>query len=191
MDILILASMVLLIILGLVLGLRGYKLIESFMRIFGGIVLGFTFLLIGLLIGYHLGGIWAIVLGPALGIIGLIIGIIFAPKIFWMILALVVFALCFGLGWRIGENLELDGMVVWGIALVAGLVGSWLFGLLARKVLVAATSLIGGMMVAVGTFAILIEEFDIIVAGGIAVGCLVVVAVLGYVMQRGKKGKNG
>ncbi|MEA3559883.1 MAG: hypothetical protein U9R75_11575 [Candidatus Thermoplasmatota archaeon] len=190
MELLILASMVLLIVLGLVLALRGYKLMEKFMRIFGGIILAVTFMFIGFMIGFYLGGIWVFVLGPALGILGFIIGFIFAPKIFWMILAMVVFALCFGLGWRLGENLELDKLFIWLVAFGAGLVGSWLFGMLARKLLVAATSLIGGIMVAVGVFNILIDEFDLAMAGGIAAACLVLVGGIGYLLQRGSKKKK-
>ena len=182
--------MVLLIVLGLVVALRGYKLMEKFMRIFGGIILAFTFMFIGFLIGIYLGGIWVFILGPALGVLGFIIGLIFAPKIFWMILAMMVFALCFGLGWRLGENFELDELFIWLTAFGAGLIGSWLFGMIARKFLVAATSLIGGIMVAIGVFNILIEKFDLVVAGGIAAGCLVVVGGLGYLLQRGSKRKK-
>jgi hypothetical protein len=189
MDILILASMVLLIILGLILGLRGYKLMERFMRIFGGIVLAFTLMLIGFLIGFYLGGIWVFLLGPILGVIGFIIGFIFAPKIFWMILAIVVFALCFGLGWEIGHQLEMDSIIITIIALAAGMIGSWIFGMIAKKLLVAATSLVGGAMVGVGSFVILSESLDLPTATGISVGAGLAVALLGYLIQRGKKKK--
>lgn len=191
-DLLILGLMVLLIILGLVLALRGYKLMEKFMRLFGGIILAFTFMFIGFLIGFYLGGIWVFILGPVLGIIGFIIGLIFAPRIFWMILAMIVFALCFGLGWRIGEYLDLDGLVIWIAAFAAGIIGSWVFGMIARKLMVAATSLIGGIMVGIGVFIILLESFDMVVAGGAGLGAVLLVSLVGYLLQRGKKrGRRG
>jgi uncharacterized membrane protein len=80
----------------------------------------------------------------------------------------------------------LEGVFLYVAAFAAGLIGAYLFSILAKRLMVGATSALGGIMFSVPLFILLLGPLGVLLAGCISIGLFIVVSIAGYCSQRGK-----
>ena len=179
-----------LVLMGLIIAYKGFDLLKHFVRSTGAIIGGIVFFIIGGVIGMFFGPLIAIAAAIIMGILGLMIGALLAPTLLWLMLSIVVFIVCFNIGGTVAENFGASGIMVLVIGMISGFIGAWMFSFLARKLLVGATSVVGGLMVGAGTFMIIIGLFGFTAAAIGGTIALVLVALTGYTLNMGKKRKR-
>lgn len=188
-DILVLIGAAVLILMGLVIAYRGLKILESFVRTAGALILGIVLMIVGGTVGLLFGPLVALIGALVGGVLGLILGALLAPTLLWLMLTIVVFIVCFNIGASTADSLGASNVLVWVIAILVGLIGSWIFSFLARRVLAGATSLVGGLLAGAGTFMILLEYTSFEISAGIGAAVLVLVFLTGYGANR-KSGRR-
>ncbi len=181
---------VILVLMGLIIAYKGFDLLKHFVRSTGAILGGILFFIIGGVIGMFFGPLIAIAAAIVMGILGMIIGAILAPSLLWLMLSIVVFIVCFNIGGTVAENFGASGIMALVIGMISGFIGAWIFSFMARKLLVGATSIVGGLMVGAGTFMVLIGRYGFTVAAVSGTIILVLVALTGYSSNTWKKRKK-
>lgn len=188
----VLIASIVLIVLGLIIAYRGLHLMKNFVRSTGAVICGIIFFLVGGAVGLLFSPLIGLIGAVAGGIIGLIVGFLLAPTLLWLILSIIVFMICFNIGSSVADNFTSNQIMIIIAGFAAGLIGSWLFSYLAKRMLAGAASTVGGLMFGSGLFLMLLYNFDTgFMTAGIAglVGFLLV-AVTGYGANRPKKKKK-
>jgi hypothetical protein len=108
----------------------------------------------------------------------------------WLMLTIVVFIACFNIGASAADSVGASAILVWVVAVLAGLIGSWIFSFIARRVLAGAASLAGGLLVGSGVYLIILEYYHNEIAAGIGFAALILVFLTGYGANRGESGKR-
>jgi hypothetical protein len=186
-------SALLVVSFGLIIAIAGYHLFKGLVGLMGAIILGGAAFFFGLWIGGFVAGGFGLIIAIVLGIIGAVIGAILAIAIATVVLAIGFGIVAFSAGVALGESLDLPGIGPVALGAALAVIGAFLFLILARFLIRAATSLLGGFMVASGSF-YLFDRFTTLSDGTaflICIAVLAVVSVLGFYVQSGAERKDG
>ena len=93
MDLVVASVMVLLIVLGSMLSLRGYEILMGFVRLLSGCALAGVGVFLGFKMGEYFGGEWNMIYAISLGALGFLIGFLFGPKLLHVVLSITIFIL--------------------------------------------------------------------------------------------------
>lgn len=185
-------SALLVISFGLVIALAGYHLFKGLVGLMGAMILGGAAFVLGLWIGGSVAGVLGSIIAIAFAIVGAVIGALLAIAIATVVLAIGFGMVAFSVGVALGESLDIPGIGPIALGAVLAVVGAFLFLLLARFLIRAATSVLGGFMVAAGSF-YLLDRFTAFGGGTaflICIAVLAVVSLVGFTVQSGAERKD-
>jgi hypothetical protein len=176
--------MVLLIVLGSMLALRGHDILMGFVRMLGGLALGGVGAFLGLRLGDYFGGDWHMIYALSLGALGFLIGFLFGPKLLQVVLSVTIFTVGGGVGYLVAEEMGGEGLVPLLTGIVVGLVAAWIMSSIARKLLLAATITLGSAMVGTGILVLIMNDISMEHAGLLSFGAFMIMALTGFLVQR-------
>lgn len=176
--------MVLLVVLGSMLSLRGYEILMGFVRLLSGCALAGVGVFLGFRMGEYFGGDWNMIYAISLGALGFLIGFLFGPKLLQLVLSITIFILCGAVGYFVAEELGGEPVVALLAGAVIGLIAAWILSSIARKLLLAATITLGSAMNGVGIFMLIKGDVPLEEAGLLSFGAFMVLALTGFLVQR-------
>jgi len=176
--------MVLLIVVGAMLALRGSDVLRGFVRLVGGSFLGGAGGFLGFRLGEYFGGEWSMAYAISMGLLGFIVGFLFGPKLLQLVLTVAIFVLGAGVGYFVAEELGGNGAVPFLAGIVVGLSCAWVLSSIARRLLLAATITFGAAMTGAGVLVILLNDLPIEEAGLLAFGAFIVLSITGFLVHR-------
>jgi len=186
LELVMAAVMVLLIVVGSMLALRGSDVLRGFVRLLGGSFLGGAGGYIGFRIGEYFGGDWGLAYTISMALLGFIIGFLFGPKLLQLVLTVAIFVLGAGVGYFVAEELGGDGAVPFLAGAVIGLSGAWILSSIARRLLLAATITFGSAMAGAGVLILLLNDLPLEEAGLLAFGAFILLSLTGFLVHRGE-----
>ncbi|MGA1819401.1 MAG: hypothetical protein ACMUHU_00165 [Thermoplasmatota archaeon] len=186
MELVMAAVMVLLIVVGSMLALRGSDVLSGFVRLLGGSFLGGAGGYLGFRIGEYFGGEWTLAYAISMALLGFIIGFLFGPKLLQLVLTIAIFVLGAGVGYFVAEELGGDGAVPFLAGIVVGLSGAWILSSIARRLLLAATITFGSAMAGAGVLILLLNDLPLEEAGLLAFGAFIALSLTGFLVHRGE-----
>jgi hypothetical protein len=176
--------MVLLIVLGSILSLRGYEILMGFVRLLSGCALAGVGVFIGLKMGDYFGGEWNLIYAASMGVLGFLIGFLFGPKLLQLVLSITIFILCGTVGFLVVDEVGGETIVALLAGMVIGLISAWILSSIARKLLLAAMITLGSTMTGVGIFVLIKGDVPLNEAGLLSFGAFMVMALTGFLVQR-------
>ena len=184
MDLVVASVMVLLIVLGSMLSLRGYEILMGFVRLLSGCALAGVGVFLGFKMGEYFGGEWNMIYAISLGALGFLIGFLFGPKLLHVVLSITIFILCGAVGYMVAEELGGEPIAALLTGIVIGLISAWILSSIARKLLLAATITLGSSMTGAGIFMLMRGDVPLEEAGLLSFGAFMVLALMGFLVQR-------
>ncbi len=184
LDLVVTAVMVLLIVLGSMLALRGYDILMGFVRLLGGLSLAGVGVFLGFKLGDYFGGDWNLIYALSLGALGFLVGFLFGPKLLQVVLSVAIFAIGAGVGFLVAEELGGEGVVPLLAGIAVGMAAAWILSSIARKLLLAATITLGSAMVGTGILILIMDDIAMEHAGLLAFGAFMLLALTGFLVQR-------
>ena len=184
MDLSMAALMVLLIVAGSMLALRGGDVLRAFARLLGGSFLGGAGAYVGFRLGDFFGGDWTIAYALSMGALGFVAGFLFGPKLLQLVLTLAIFVMSGGIGYFVAEELGGDGAVPFLAGAVVGLAGAWILSSIARRLLLAATIVLGSAMSGAGILVLSVGDLPLEDAAMLSFGAFIILAISGFLVHR-------
>ncbi|MBN1538783.1 MAG: hypothetical protein JW939_01460 [Candidatus Thermoplasmatota archaeon] len=178
------AVTVLLILVGSMMALRGSDMLRGSARLLGGMFLGLAGSYLGFRIGRYFGGQWAVAYTLSLGILGFLVGALFGPQLLQALLMATVFVLGFTVGYLVADRLDGTGAVPLFAGLVVGLVVAWILSAIAKRLLLAATIILGSAMMGAGIFILLLGDVKLEHSAVLSFGAFIACSLGGFLVQR-------
>lgn len=185
------AVVVLLIVVGSMMALRGSDILRGSARLLGGVFLGLAGSYLGLRIGRYFGGEWNVAYSLSLGVLGFLVGALFGPQLLQVMVTVTVFVLGFSVGYMVADRLDGSGAVPILAGLVAGLAVAWIISTIAKRLLLAATILLGSAMTGAGIFFLLLGDIELEHSAILSFGAFIACSFVGFLVHRTELSGSG